>query len=611
MRLRVHHQWILRGLGGEELRVQPFDAPRPPRWVLLPPMFPIGYLDRWLSEPDARRTLVEIHETLFGRLTLPVWSDDEIALAIRPRLITALDRKDLVVLTPLRANAPRPVPDPVPIIPPRKEEPKDETTWFELRVVDEVGAAIAGLDIDMTVDSAKRTLATDGEGVVRTDNARTSFASGEVARASQLRTILKPRWSSPRKQSPPTGDHVVTQRIDQLAPVSLEDKVRTTLVILPRYRCEEIPGACFEFGRSFPRREAISKLASIADELRRDEDERALLFGHADTAGPDLPNKELSERRAEAIFALLTHKDDLWEELWTDAKGKSWHEKWGAWEAAHMLTTLGLAVEDANSADQLKASVQSFQRGDYKGKPAEQSTLDPTGKLDQATRKELFLAYAKRITRQPVPEGRFSTIHDASWMGCGKYNPVSASARDKESRRVVALLFDVAATPSPLPCKLGDVKPCEATPLRAASKDDKPPYRCPIYTKIAASCPCNGGADLSHDLYVRFTTRQEELTTLSHELVLRSEDKTVEQRKKLRDEVRATQDGGGEIVYTDLPDVLRYRLDAEGIDEPYPVFELTPYHELSELCKPRPAPVAPRVISLLPKPGKDPGKAGA
>ena len=151
MRLRVHHQWILRGLGGEELRVQPFDAPRPPRWVLLPPMFPMGYLDRWLSEPDARRTLVEIHETLFGRLTLPVWSDDEIALAIRPRLITALDRKDLVVLTPLRANAPRPVPDPVPIIPPRKEEPKkeEETTWVEIELY-EGPDPVAGEDFVVT-----------------------------------------------------------------------------------------------------------------------------------------------------------------------------------------------------------------------------------------------------------------------------------------------------------------------------------------------------------------------------------------------------------------------------------------------------------------------------
>jgi hypothetical protein len=134
MKLRVFQQWSLPGLGGEELRVQPFDAPRPPRWTLLPPMYPIGYLDGWLFEPDSRNTLVEIYESLFGALALTGWSYDEIALAIRPALTTAFERKDLVVLAPRRQNAIRPVPYVVPV-PGAPEKPQeDDQTWVAIEL---------------------------------------------------------------------------------------------------------------------------------------------------------------------------------------------------------------------------------------------------------------------------------------------------------------------------------------------------------------------------------------------------------------------------------------------------------------------------------------------
>jgi len=166
--LRAYHQWILRGLGDEELRVQPFDAPRPPRWVLLPPMFPIGYMQGWLYDPDARRVLLDIYATLFGALRLQGWSYDEVALGIGPALRTAFERKDLVVLAARPGNAPRPVPK-VPSIPPPPSK-KKEKTWIEVVLLDSDDKPVANEPYQITLPSGeKRTGRLDDKGFVRID----------------------------------------------------------------------------------------------------------------------------------------------------------------------------------------------------------------------------------------------------------------------------------------------------------------------------------------------------------------------------------------------------------------------------------------------------------
>jgi hypothetical protein len=126
--------WILRGLGDEELLVQPFDAPRPPEYVILPPMFVIGYLGRWLHEADARRVLLDIYATLFGALDVAPWAYDEIHERIGPPLVTAFERMDLIVLTPRRRNASPPLKD-RPVEPPHLP-PKEEKTWVEIVLLD-------------------------------------------------------------------------------------------------------------------------------------------------------------------------------------------------------------------------------------------------------------------------------------------------------------------------------------------------------------------------------------------------------------------------------------------------------------------------------------------
>ncbi|MFO0756455.1 MAG: hypothetical protein U0359_08185 [Byssovorax sp.] len=167
---RAHSRWILRGLGDEELVVLPFDAPRPARYQLLPAMFPVGYLRRWLQEPDARRTLLAIFTTLYGSLDVFPSADDEVLIRIEPALRQAFERYDLIVLTPRRANASPPGPDlPPPSKPP--SQPPAQKTFIEIVLLDDNNKPVAGEPYEITLpDGSIRKGSLDQKGFAREDN---------------------------------------------------------------------------------------------------------------------------------------------------------------------------------------------------------------------------------------------------------------------------------------------------------------------------------------------------------------------------------------------------------------------------------------------------------
>jgi len=81
----------------------------------------------------------------------------------------------------------------------------------------------------------------------------------------------------------------------------------------------------FEFDSSFVKASAAPELTLLAtwhDQLGRPS---LGVFGHADPVGDDDYNKTLSGRRAQAIYALLVRRADLWDELWsTPFGGDNW-----------------------------------------------------------------------------------------------------------------------------------------------------------------------------------------------------------------------------------------------------------------------------------------------
>lgn len=258
-----------------------------------------------------------------------------------------------------------------------------------------------------------------------------------------------------------------------------------------------------------------------------------------------------------------------------------------------MLNALGVTddagkeLAETNTMDEpTKQAVKRFQRGEYPARPAEQLPLTVDGVVGKDTRRELVLAYAKRSTRKPLPKDRIAAVNGDPYMGCGEYNPLTIGGEDAESRRVVVFLFDNAAEPAGLPCKLRSLGPCQANldpPLTESKPDGKPPYRCRVYQEAAKLCPCNGGAKLIFDLIVKLPYTLAEANELPHVLIVESEDGTWTQQKTFAADPRSNDEGMSELYFTDLPPMLYYRMRCEGVEQPYVVFDYTPYDELSVL----------------------------
>lgn len=162
--------WILRGLGGEPLLVQTFDAPRDPAWEVLDPMFVLGYLERWLEDPASRALLLDIHATLFGALDATTWALGEERRWLRPELRLAFERLDLIVLIErgLSSGPPR---RPTPIPPsPKPGPPQKEKTFIEIVLLDQDGKPVAGERFVITLpDGAKVNGNLDAKGFKRVD----------------------------------------------------------------------------------------------------------------------------------------------------------------------------------------------------------------------------------------------------------------------------------------------------------------------------------------------------------------------------------------------------------------------------------------------------------
>lgn len=579
--------WILRGLGDEPALVQESSAPLDSGLDILDSIFVLGYLDGWLMQPESREILHDICATLLGPLAVAAWGHGEEHLSLRATLRTAFERQDLVVLVERRRDVSppgRPLPPPLPPRPlPRPPQP--DTAWFQLQVVDDVGAPIAGLGLTMTVDGSPRSLTTDARGVARVDGARTSFATASIQSMMALRALVKPRWNQPRKPSQPTGPDVVTQQLDdQIEPVSLESETPGILVIVPRFECREIAGACFDFGRSFVLLAASAELSRLSDDLAADVTFEAMVFGHSDLGTGDVLDKELSERRARAIVALLTRDADAWESLATgaDDSATGWREQWGTREIQHILNVLGNQPslrEDGVLDEATGEAVRVFQRQALSMSPA-------SGDVDAATRRALFDRYAPIVCPRPVDAARLGRPGDGAFMGCGLYNPVSLHGKDDESRRGVLFLYDLAARPQNLPCKLRDIGPCLSVtipPITALGPDTPVPYRCSVYKAVALSCPCQGGAARRHDLVLRFPLDEAEAKTLPHELVLESGDGTIVRRRRLAEATASAASSVSELLFEKLPGMLDYRLRCEGVESPYTIFDTTAYTLLSQL----------------------------
>jgi hypothetical protein len=148
--------------------------------------------------------------------------------------------------------------------------------------------------------------------------------------------------------------------------------------------CLQLRDVLFEFDSSFPRPTLASMLKEIPPlrEKRKNSKGQAPLlsiFGHADPTGDDSYNKQLSGRRATAIYAVLTHDTKLWESLYDAPFGGD------DWKTKNVTASMRTALGEPSSKPH-KAMVPAYlallfptplQKTDFLGQGA-----DPKGKAD-------------------------------------------------------------------------------------------------------------------------------------------------------------------------------------------------------------------------------------
>ena len=212
----------------------------------------------------------------------------------------------------------------------------------------------------------------------------------------------------------------------------------TIRVPLVPVACWRLNAPGFDFDSSLVLPTFRDQLATLQKIVQANPDCPAALFGHCDPAGTDDLNKTLGDRRAIAIYALVTHQPDLWEYLYSNPQVG---DTWGTSALQTILSSLvdgqGNAYYgpdhaiDGSYGRSTTDAVKHFQLD---------ASLHATGQADATTRKALFAAYMDWLCTLDSPSatpfkmnvGDFlggagakeGDLPKMSLQGCSELNPV-------------------------------------------------------------------------------------------------------------------------------------------------------------------------------------------
>jgi len=253
------------------------------------------------------------------------------------------------------------------------------------------------------------------------------------------------------------------------------DAINTVRHSIMAVACVKLPDEDFEFDSSFVLTGSGRGFRQLMGAISRHENCPISLFGHADPEGRAGYNKWLSERRAEAVYAVLIRDVDTWERLYSSqpARGEAVGDVWGDKTVKYALTALGYDYNE-EAGEKLKDAIMRFQsaQGDPK----------PSGRNDATLRKAVFFQYMQLICRTkdglPYALSKKDFLGEGGehgpFQGCSEFNlqvilaGEEAKAYEKrgktgkdnrhganaDNRRVVAFLFErgTRIEPTKWPC---------------------------------------------------------------------------------------------------------------------------------------------------------------
>jgi hypothetical protein len=313
--------------------------------------------------------------------------------------------------------------------------------------------------------------------------------------------------------------------------------VNTIRVPLAPIACWRLADPAFGFDSSFVSTAFSGEIGQLAELVGADDKKGcpAAIFAHADPVGNDDVNKTISDRRAIAIYALLTRQPKMWEDLYARPIDG---DTWGTKSIQTMLSGLVDSGGDAYYSGGVDGqygqgttdAVRAFQRD---------NGLAVDGKAGPNTRAKLFAKYMDLVCTpvEPGPDGSPPTPFQMqpsdflgggadggkmTMQGCSRFNPVkllpnrvmkgkdqdARNAEDAPNRRVLLFLFrkgtNVAPSAWPCPrvkesaaaCKAqfwpdGDQRRQNGDTLRRYT-DTHDTMACRFYDQFARRSPCEG-----------------------------------------------------------------------------------------------------------------------
>lgn len=310
----------------------------------------------------------------------------------------------------------------------------------------------------------------------------------------------------------------------RVSPTLTPDRAATLRPLLRPIGCVRIDDQRFDFDSSFVLPDTSQEFALLAERRPASAATPLAVFGHADPVGQDDYNKELSTRRAKALYGVLVRDTALWDQLFDTPHGG---DSWGHKHVCIMLGALGFDVAVVNAPDtQSRAAIGDFQSA---------QGLPETGSVDQTTRTALVSEYMDAVcvdgSGQPLKydkaaflsrnaEGTAAGVPD--YQGCGEFNPVLVFSQDRSqtlaakgheaerntanasNRRVVIYVFpeDFAFPLDRWPCPAQGTAGCKAQFWKDGDTRRNPKqldrqylmtgdtFACKFYDRIARGSPC-------------------------------------------------------------------------------------------------------------------------
>jgi len=276
-----------------------------------------GMAPEWLRPSQLERGLI-------ARI-----SSGQLRLYRRRRLPVALPPPDSVGPAreiPWDADAPEPLGE-------------ENETWFELRLVDEVGEPIDGVNITMSPGGV---FPTDGSGIARTDSPMRASGGAEVLSLAELRAAVAPRWNDCRDApwiDVGPSDRSIALVGEPSTSMFLPAERTQTLIVQPWVVRLQLEGLGFDTNKSFLLPDAVRRRGGSApiDRVRRwladHPNSVACVVGHTDASGDPWFNDPLSLERANAFVAYLERDVEHWLSWYVHGDAQ---KRWGWIEDRHM-----------------------------------------------------------------------------------------------------------------------------------------------------------------------------------------------------------------------------------------------------------------------------------